>query len=465
MRSLLLACLAVVGLTAQSSLVVFTGPSSPVQTGQSYTLSIQTDTQQVHLVKLDGVLLYVSADCTPTVCSKTVTRSQSAPGVYTHTLTSVWADGSPRPSESLTVTVEGAAIPTWSPAVTLFSGSEFGSIAADGQTVIACRGATAIRCRVSSNEGATFGSEVYLGTDTLYLDQPMAVDGDQAGVLAVQAAYTIYDFLGARKVGPVTLRRRVAGNWLWRQVIATNARALRVALAITGATWHAAWMDFRRGVWDIYYLRSTTAGVTWEPEQILAWGTNSVGAERPSLAVSGDTVHLAWMDARDATQSCQIEGGTRLTFCTEIYTRRSIDGGATWEPETRRTNDAPYDGRPAIAAFGADVLVTHDHRVAGGLNDNGALWSHDAGATWDPTTIDAQSDEQTHGVPVLTASGMLVAWMTRIAAVYQIVAAVDGGGPVQLSSASSGAPSVAASANYWHVVWPGSSVRYRRRVF
>ncbi len=76
---------------------------------------------------------------------------------------------------------------------------------------------------------------------------------------------------------------------------------------------HVVWQDERDGNWEIYYKRSTDAGVNWEIDTRL---TNFIGfSEYPSVTTSGSTVHVVWEDTRDGN--------------TEIYYKRNPTGNIT----------------------------------------------------------------------------------------------------------------------------------------
>ena len=87
-------------------------------------------------------------------------------------------------------------------------------------------------------------------------------------------------------------------------------------IAVDGTVIHVTWWDGRDMDREIYYKRSTDNGVAWQQDTRL---TNSDGwSEYPSIAVSGSTVHLVWMDDRDESSH------------PEIYYKRSTDGGINW---------------------------------------------------------------------------------------------------------------------------------------
>lgn len=93
--------------------------------------------------------------------------------------------------------------------------------------------------------------------------------------------------------------------------------------------------------WELYYRRSTDGGQTWEPTQRLTIAP--LPSLRPSIALSGDELHLVWFDYRDGN--------------AEVYYKHSADAGATWLPDERLTV-APGDSlHPTVAVGGGFVHV------------------------------------------------------------------------------------------------------------
>lgn len=68
-------------------------------------------------------------------------------------------------------------------------------------------------------------------------------------------------------------------------------------VAVAGSVVHVAWHQGPDSAGGIWYRRSTDGGQTWNQSRrltdTLGWGTT-----RPSLAASGSDVHLVWLDAR-----------------------------------------------------------------------------------------------------------------------------------------------------------------------
>lgn len=124
----------------------------------------------------------------------------------------------------------------------------------------------------------------------------------------------------------------------------TNSTAVsqRPSIAVTGLVVHVVWWDNRDGNAEIYYKRSTDAGISWETDTRL---TNNVAISyNPSVSVSASLVHVVWYDAREGNQ--------------EIYYKRSINGGINWEADSRLTTNGPgISYLPSVTVSGSTVCV------------------------------------------------------------------------------------------------------------
>ncbi len=165
-------------------------------------------------------------------------------------------------------------------------------------------------------------------------------------------------------------------------VAATLNENMGPCIAVSGDTVHVVWVDKRSSTASaIFYKRSIDAGLTWNTEVAL---TDSNGkASFPAIAVSGSSVHVVWMDSL---------GGVRVSDY-----KRSLDGGATWGAFAVIDSNSAF--WPGVAASGNLVIVSlnlqdsiantevHCRRS---LN-NGTTWlakqrlSHAAGRSEDPS--------------------------------------------------------------------------------
>ena len=146
-------------------------------------------------------------------------------------------------------------------------------------------------------------------------------------------------------------------------------------IALYQSTIHVVWFDLRLPTFDIFYMRSTDNGTTWQPEVQLT--TDSLDSQYPALSVSGNNVYLAWDDNRHPPN-------------TEIYFRRSTNAGVNWSSEMRLTNDTVVSNDISVASIGQ---IIHLAWVSGTGNseiyyrkstNGGANWSTEQRLTNDP---------------------------------------------------------------------------------
>src|SRR5215208_2231394 len=100
--------------------------------------------------------------------------------------------------------------------------------------------------------------------------------------------------------------------------------------------------------YDIYIKKSTDRGLTFSKEINLS--KNPGFSEHPQIAISGNNVYVAWID--DATSS------SSTTKNQEIYFRKSIDGGNTFDKIINLSNSSNADSyNLEITAAGNNVYA------------------------------------------------------------------------------------------------------------
>jgi len=217
-------------------------------------------------------------------------------------------------------------------------------------------------------------------------------------------------------------------------------------VAASGDTVHAVWHDNRDGNWEIYYKRSTDGGTNWDSDVRLT--TNDGAASFfPSVASTGNDVHVVWEDNRDGN--------------FEIYTKRSTDGGTSWDSDVRLTNDRFYSVHPSVAVSGSIIhVVWYDQRD--GNDEIYTNRSTNRGTSWGGD-LRLTSDGARSWYPSVAASGsnVHVVWSDGRDGSDEIYIkrSTDGGASwdpdLRLTSSGAGSwvPSVTASGSYVHVVW------------
>jgi hypothetical protein len=223
------------------------------------------------------------------------------------------------------------------------------------------------------------------------------------------------------------------------------------SVLVSGTVVHVAWSDDRDGNYEIYYKRSEDGGSTWGADTRL---TNvSLSSNSPAMAISGSMLHLVWYDERDDPSG---------NWKTEIYYRRSTDGGLTWGSDIRLTNNDAYSGFPGVFVSSSVVhVVWEDDRDGNGeiyykrSTDEGLTWGSDKRLTndpansWDPCV--ALNDSVVH-----------VVWMDdRDGSGYEIYynRSTDGGlswgADTRLTNAvaPSEYPTIEVSGSNVHVTW------------
>jgi len=107
------------------------------------------------------------------------------------------------------------------------------------------------------------------------------------------------------------------------------------------SAFHVVWEDTATGNSDIYYLRSTDGGGAWSTAKRLTWNAGESSGPDITVDASG-RLHLVWGDYTPGD--------------SEIFYKKSTDGGATWVPAERLTWNSGNSWAPDIAVFGSDNI-------------------------------------------------------------------------------------------------------------
>ncbi len=225
------------------------------------------------------------------------------------------------------------------------------------------------------------------------------------------------------------------------------------SIALTNSNVHVIWRESRAGNWEVFYKRSTDQGTTWNADTNLS---NAAGSsETPCIVNAGSMLHIVWFDNRD--------GGAY-----EIYYKRSIDEGITWEPDVRLTNNPEVSFGPCAAVLGSSIHVAWQEYHDGSWEiyykkstDNGISWTSNLRLTNAPETSES---------PSIVASGpnVHVVWWDNRDGNYEIYykRSSDEGmtwePDVRLTDDGSWSqwPQIAITDSILHVIWEDGRISF-----
>jgi hypothetical protein len=195
-------------------------------------------------------------------------------------------------------------------------------------------------------------------------------------------------------------------------------------------------------------------GATWGSNKRLTF--TSGDSWHSALAVNGLNVYVVWTD--------NTSGGA------EIYFKKSVDGGATWQANKRLTYMTYEAVAPAIAVSGSSIYVVWSYGSEDLETDEIYFKkSTNGGATWQATrrltyTTDLQYPDATPAIAV-NGSNVYVTWHDNpssedLSDEIYFRKSTDGGATWQATrrltyaSASSSDPDIAVNGSDIHIIWP-----------
>ena len=168
-------------------------------------------------------------------------------------------------------------------------------------------------------------------------------------------------------------KRSTDGGLTWStdmRLTSQPSNAFNPSLSVAGNVMHLAWMDSRDGNYEIYYKHSTDNGFTWSADTRMT--NTSTTSSNPSIAISGQTVHLVWYDTPGQQQ--------------KIFYKHSTDGGTIWGSDTLISN--PNQGGANFQNISVSGENVHIVWVTSPNNINQIYYRHssNAGNSWETIT-------------------------------------------------------------------------------
>jgi len=218
-------------------------------------------------------------------------------------------------------------------------------------------------------------------------------------------------------------------------------------IAVSCLLVHVVWEDNRDGNFEIYYKNSTDGGITWGTDTRLT--NNTAWSRFPTIAVSDSFVHVVWIDERDGND--------------EIYYKKSTNGGINWGADTRLTNNTAWSFSPTIAVSGSLVHVVWSD-IRDGNSEIYYKKSTDGGINWGKDMRLTNGNNSSGGPTIAVSDTILhLVWEDWRNGKYNneiyYKRSTDGGinweDDVRLTNnnANSGRSTIAVSGNLLHLVW------------
>jgi len=265
--------------------------------------------------------------------------------------------------------------------------------------------------RASANNGASFGSAIRITTNTGYSQRPhVAATGNYVYVVW-------YDSTPVPGSG--------SSSEIWMRVSSNNGASfgspIRIStntgdsrypsVAAVGNYVYVAWQDDTPVTGsgglpfpEIWMRASSNFGGSFgSPIRIT---TNIGHSESPSIAAYGSYVYVAWQD------NTQVPGSG---IEAEVWLRVSSNYGTSFGPSVRISTNTTWSWYPSIAAFGSSVYVAWaDEAVVSGSGGQPEVWlrvSSNNGATFGSAVrVTTNTGWSVYPSVAVSESRMYVAW-------------------------------------------------------
>jgi hypothetical protein len=155
--------------------------------------------------------------------------------------------------------------------------------------------------------------------------------------------------------------------WTTKRLTNDAAWSIWPKLAVSGTNIYVVWDDYGEPDGTVYFRRSLDGGATWQPARRIASGAPGYKSNA-RIAVEGSNVHIVWHQFDE-------EG-------SQVYYRKSADGGKTWQAARRITTEPGLSSPLALAVSGSSVYVAWSHAILSLHQVICFRKSSDRGANW-----------------------------------------------------------------------------------
>lgn len=218
------------------------------------------------------------------------------------------------------------------------------------------------------------------------------------------------------------------------------------SVAIEGSNVYVVWTYLGSNTGDIFFTRSTDLGDTWSVPVNLSDDVNP--CFYPEVRVDAGVVYVSWEES--------------TATATEVMFRRSPDGGVSFEPEVNLSSSLGRSGFPKLETQGGNVFVLWEDESDGDA-DLFLRRSLDQGQTFEPV-VDLSNDvgNSVHSALAVDGSVVVVAWTDFGAQLGEIQLRRSGdsgasfGAPLNLSNTVDSVsqwPQLDVEGSDVHVVW------------
>jgi hypothetical protein len=142
------------------------------------------------------------------------------------------------------------------------------------------------------------------------------------------------------------------------------------SLAVSSSTTaHVVYEQAVLGTFGAYYRRTTDSGSTWSVPILLSRpGAGEAGL--PVIEANGSSLIAAWLESDNILSGVD----------TIVVSRRSVDGGLTWEPPVQLSPSRESAGYPRLARAGNTVTLAWTNGYNGSIyvrrsTDGGSAWT------------------------------------------------------------------------------------------